>query len=78
MITMSPTSQKRPYYKLLVHLDSEDDTLRHMYEEKFKTQRDKVTKFIEGNNICVDAGVDIFNRSEERRVGNDCCATWWP
>jgi dUTP pyrophosphatase len=60
---MTSITQKRSYYKLFVYLDSEDDALRHMYEEKFKSQRDKVTKFIEGNNICVDAGIDIFNPS---------------
>jgi dUTP pyrophosphatase len=50
----------RPYYKLLVHLDSQDEELRNMYETKFATQREKTMRFITGENICVDAGVDIF------------------
>lgn len=58
-----PNNQKRPYYKLFVHLDSKDENLRSMYEEKFKLQREKVSKFIKGENICVDAGVDIFTPS---------------
>jgi len=56
--------QPRPYYKLLVHLDSSDEKLRNMYEEKFKSQREKVSKFVKGENICLDAGVDIFTPSE--------------
>jgi len=58
------TTQKRPYYKLLVHLDSQDEELRNMYDTKFKTQREKVEKFVSGQNICVDAGVDIFTPTE--------------
>lgn len=57
-------NQKRPYYKLFVHLDSKDENLRNMYEEKFKSQREKVSKFVNGENICVDAGIDIFTPSE--------------
>lgn len=57
------TTVKRPYYKLFVYLDSNDEKLRTMYEEKFKLQREKVLKFINGENICVDAGVDIFTPS---------------
>lgn len=55
--------QMRPYYKLFVHLDSYDENLRNMYEEKFKSQREKVLKFVNGENICVDAGVDVFTPS---------------
>ena len=62
---MTQSLQKRHYYKLLVHLDSDDDTLKNMYEDKFKEQREKVSKFIKGENICVDAGIDIFNPSDE-------------
>ena len=54
-------TQTRPYYKLFMYLDSEDTELKTMYEDKFKTQREKVMKFVSGENICVDAGVDIFN-----------------
>jgi len=57
--------QKRPYYKLFVYIDNEDGVLKNMYSEKFKTQQEKVTKFIQGENICVDAGVDLFNPSSE-------------
>lgn len=57
-------TQTRPYYRLYVHLDSQDEELRNMYETKFKAQREKVKKFITGENICVDAGVDIFNPSD--------------
>lgn len=57
---MCLTTMKRPYYKLFVHLDSSDNTLRDMYEEKFKAQREKVSAFVKGENICVDAGIDIF------------------
>lgn len=57
--------QKRPYYKLFVYLDNEDDSLKMMYAYKFKQQQEKVTMFVQGENICLDAGVDIFNPSDE-------------
>ena len=31
----------------------------------FKKQQEKVTRFVKGDNICVDAGVDIINPSDE-------------
>jgi len=57
--------QKRPYYKLFLFLDNQDGILRTMYEDKFKQQQEKVTRFVQGENICVDAGVDLFNPSGE-------------
>ncbi len=58
-------NQKRPYYKLLVFIDNDDNELKQMYNDKFNTQQEKVSRFIQGENICVDAGVDLFNPSSE-------------
>lgn len=58
-------NQKRPYYNLLVFVDNDDNELRQMYSDKFKTQQEKVSRFVQGENICVDAGVDLFNPSSE-------------
>ena len=57
--------EKRPYYNLLVFVDNDDNELKQMYSDKFKTQQEKVTRFVQGENICVDAGVDLFNPSSE-------------
>lgn len=58
-------NQKRPYYKLLVFVDNDNNELKKMYVDKFKTQQEKVSQFVQGVNICVDAGVDLFNPSSE-------------
>jgi len=57
-------TQKRPYYKLLVFLENDDANLKQMYEDKFKAQQDKVSNFVKGENICVDAGVDLFTPTD--------------
>jgi len=55
---------KRPYYKLLVYLDSSNNTLIDKYETNFKTQRDKVNRYLQNESICLDAGIDIFCKEE--------------
>jgi len=57
--------QKRPFYKLLVFLDNQDVNLRSMYMDKFKQQQEKVIRFVQGENICLDAGIDLFNPSNK-------------
>lgn len=53
-----------PYYKLFVYLESQDDVLIDKYESNFKSQRDKVNRYLQNEHICLDAGIDIFCKDE--------------
>lgn len=61
----------RHYYTLLVHLapseNLDQDTYLYLvkkYSETLSTVREKCESFIRGENICLDAGIDIFCPNE--------------
>jgi dUTP pyrophosphatase len=63
----------RPYYKLFVYLESEDQNLIEKYETNFKKQRDKVNIYLQNSKICVDAGIDIFCKEEIVACRSNSC-----
>ena len=57
-----PTVPFRHYYSLFVYLDDggNDADLLKKYKSNFDAIQMKCVNFISGENICLDAGIDIF------------------
>lgn len=61
--------QTRPYYTLFVHLNTTDTDLIDKYKNLFDNLREKTNKYLNGENHCIDAGVDIFTPVEQTVFG---------
>lgn len=63
----------RHYYSLFVYVDdsSNDLELLQKYKSNFETIQQKCKQFLSGDNICLDAGVDIFCPQEVNAVGRN-------
>lgn len=46
------------YYLLKVY--AEDESLKTMYSNIFEEKQKDIQKYVNGDNICIDAGIDIF------------------
>jgi dUTP pyrophosphatase len=63
------TRRTRPYYTLFVHLDTVDTELVVKYKNLFEKLQEKTTSYMNGNNNCIDAGIDIFTPFEHKLNG---------
>ncbi|MEX0595158.1 MAG: hypothetical protein WD512_01580 [Candidatus Paceibacterota bacterium] len=62
-------NQRRPYYTLLVYLNTADTDLVDKYKNLFPKMQDKTIEYRNGANHCIDAGIDIFTPVEQTVIG---------
>jgi len=62
-------NQTRPFYTLFVYLNTTDADLIDKYKNLFDKLQEKTNQYRNGENHCIDAGVDIFTPAEQTVVG---------